>query len=309
MTALVRRPARAAASGYPWPMRTIPFVRSPAFVSIGEALRLAARYWRATWDRWLLAVIAVALVTGLAEWLLGGTVMDQRTMQRAMLPGSAGQIDPAELPRLMAGPFAVGVVSVVAGWFLLANAIAGLRANEVTLGWVLSAGLRAFMADMLVALVLVGLLLVSVSIGVAGLLVILAAFPLLIYGAIRLQLWSLAIYDGTTIGGGARTSWGLTRNAVLRALGWGAAIFGLGLVVAVVDGLIGFALGGVPVIGRVVTSAIDTAFGAYTILVLAILYESQRLRIQPPPMIAYPSAPYDPEGPYPPPPPPAPPQG
>lgn len=289
-------------------MRSIPFVRSPAFATLGEALSLAARYWRATWDRWLLATIAVALVTGLAEWLLGGTVLDQRTMQRALLPGSAGQIDPAELPRIMAGPLAVGVVSVVAGWFLLANAIAGLRAKEVTLGWVLSSGLRAFLADMLVALVLVGLLMVSVSLGIAGLVVILAAFPLLIYAAIRLQLWSLAIFDGSSIDAGARTSWGLTRNAVLRALGWGAAIFGLGLVVAVVDVLIGIAFSGAPVIGRVITSAIETAFGAYTIVVLAILYESQRLRVQPPPAIVYPSAPYDPEGPYPPPPPP-PPQG
>lgn len=285
-------------------MHTIGFVRSPAFATLGEALSLAARYWRATWDRWLLATLAVALVTGLAEWLLGGTVLDQRTLQRALLPGSAGQVDPAELPRLMAGPLAVGIVSIVAGWFLLANAIAGLRAKEVTLAWVMSAGLRAFGADMLVALVLVGLLMVSVSLGVAGLVVILAAFPLLVYAAIRLQLWSLAIFDGSTIVGGARVSWGLTWNAVLRALGWGAAIFGLGLVVAVVDGLIGFALGGVPVVGRVITSAIDTAFGAYTILVLAILYESQRLRTQPPPAIVYPSAPYDPEGPYLPPPPP-----
>ena len=87
------------------------------------------------------------------------------------------------------------------------------------------------------------------------------------------------------------------------------SIFGLGLVVAIVDGLIGFALGGVPVVGRVITSAIDTAFGAYTIVVLAILYESQRLRVQPPPAVVYPSAPYDPEGPYPPPPPPPPAQG
>jgi hypothetical protein len=256
----------------------------------------------------VLATIAVALVTGLAEWLLGGTVIDQRMMQRALLPGSSGQLDPTELPRLMAGPLAVGIVSVVAGWFLLANAIAGLRAKEVTLAWVVSAGIRAFAADMLVALLLVSLLMISVGLGVAGLVVILAAFPVLIYGAIRLQLWSLAIFDGGSIGGGARTSWGLTRNAVLRALGWGAAIFGLGLVVALVDVAIGFALSGAPVIGRVVTSAIDTALGAYTIIVLAILYESQRLRVQPPPAIVYPSAPYDPDGPYPPPPPP-PPQG
>ncbi len=290
-------------------MRTIGFVRSPAFATLREALSLAARYWRATWDRWLLAVIAVALATGLAEWLLGGTALDQRTLSRALLPGTSGQIDPSELPRLMAGPLAVGIVSIVAGWFLVANAVAGLRGKEVTVAWAVTSGLRAFVADMLIALVFIGLLTVSVGLGPAGLLVMLGASPLLVYAAIRLQLWRLSIFDGSSIGQGARESWGLTRRAVLRVLGWAAAVFGLGLLLAAVNVAIEFVLAGVPVVGSVVTSAVDTAFQAFTIVVMAVLYESQRQRTQPPPVMAYPSAPYDPEGPYPPPPPPPRPQG
>lgn len=285
-------------------MRSIAFVRSPAFATLAEALSLAARYWRATWDRWLLAVLAVSLATGLAEWLLGGTVIDQRTMSWALLPGTQGQIDPAELPGLMAGPLAVGVVSIVAGWFLLANAVAGLRAREVTLTWVITSGLRALTAAMIVALVFVGLLGVSAGLGAIGLVVMLAALPVLVYVGIRLVFWSVAVFDGSSIAMGARGSWGLTRQAVLRVLGWELAVFGIGLVVTAVDVAVGFALAGVPVVGSVITSAIDTALGAFTIIVIAILYESQRLRTQPPPAIAYPSAPYDPEGPYPPPPPP-----
>jgi hypothetical protein len=289
-------------------MRSIPFVRSPAFATLGDGLSLAARYWRATWDRWLLAVVAVALATGLAEWLLGGSAIEGRTMSRALLPGTGGQIDPSELPRLMAGPLAVGIVSMVAGWFLVANAVAGLRGKEVTLTWVISAGLRAFLAAMLLAFVFATVLMVSVGLGVVGLVLLMVAIPVAVYLGIRLQLWTLAIFDGSSVGLGARTSWGLTRNAVLRALGWGLAIFGLGLALSLVELAIGFASAGVPVIGSVISSVLDTSFQAFTIVVMAVLYESQRLRNQPPSAVVNPPAPYDPEGPYPPPPP-SPPQG
>jgi hypothetical protein len=290
-------------------MRSISFVRSPAFVGLGEALSLAARYWRATWDRWLLAVVAVALVTGLAEWLLGGTVIDQRTLSRALLPGTQGQIGADELPRLMAGPLAVGVVSIVAGWFLLANAVAGLRGRELTLGWVVASGLRTLAAAMIIALAFAALLTVSLGLGAIGVVVLLGSLPLVIYMVVRLAFWNLAIFDGSSIGQGARTSWGLTRDAVLRVLGWQLAIFGIGLLLVAVDLAIGFAFAGVPVAGPVIASAVDTSLQAFTLVVMAILYESQRLRAQPPPAMVFPSAPYDPEGPYPPPPPPAPPQG
>ena len=90
----------------------------------------------------MLAVVAVAVVNGLVGWLFGSTVIDQQTMARVLVPGAAGpEIDPAELPRLLAGPLAVGLVSIVAKWFLVANAIAGLRGREVTLP--LGAALRA----------------------------------------------------------------------------------------------------------------------------------------------------------------------
>lgn len=296
---MARRPA---AAGYPLIMRTIPFARSPVFVSIGEAFPLAGRYWRATWDRWLLAVLAVALVTGLAEWLLGGAAIDQATMSRALLPGSAGRIDSSELPRLLAGPLAVGVVSLVASWFLAANAVAGVRGREVTLPWVLAAGLRAFVATMIVSLVVVGILLLVVGLGLAGLLVMLAAFPGLLYLSIRLQFWTLAIFDGSPIEAGARTSWALTRNAVMRALGWGLALFGLGAMVGIVDLAVGLVLAGAPLVANVTSAVMNTTLGAFSIVMMAILYESQRLRNQPPQRLVPPPV-YDPEGKCPPPPP------
>lgn len=292
-------------------MTRIRFTRSPAFATLAEGLTLAAAYWRASVERWVLAVIAVAVVNGLVGWLFGSTVIDQQTMARAFVPGSAGPaIDPAELPRLLAGPLAIGLVSIVAKWFFVANAVAGLRGRDVTLPWVLRSGLRALAADILLAMLLLALISTALAFGSVGLILLLGFLPLLAYLAIRLQFWTLAIFDGSGIAGGFSTSWSLTRRAVLRMLGWGLAVLGISLLLVAADLLVSLILVAVPVVPNVITAAIDTSFQAFSVIVLAILYESQRLRtlagaVVPSPPVAYPS---DADGPLePPPPPPAPP--
>ena len=292
-------------------MTRIPFTRSPAFATVAEGLTLAAAYWRASVERWVLAVVAVAVANGLVGWLFGSTVIDQQTMARVLVPGASGPaIDPAELPRLLAGPLAVGLVSIVAKWFFVANAIAGLRGRDVTLPWVLRSGLRAFVADMLFAMIALALISAALAFGAIGLIVLLGFLPVLAYVAIRLQFWTLAIFDGSGIAGGLSTSWALTRRAVLRMLGWGLAVLGISLLLVATDFLVSLVLVAVPVVPGVITSAIDTSFAAFSAIVLAILYESQRWRtlagaVVPAPPLTYPS---DADGPLePPPPPPAPP--
>ncbi len=292
-------------------MTRIPFTRSPAFATIGEGLTVAAAYWRASVERWVLAVVAVAVVNGLVGWLFGSTVIDQQTMARVIVPGAAGpEIDPSELPRLLAGPLAVGLVSIVARWFLVANAVAGLRGRDVTLSWVLRSGLRAFAADMLLAMIALALISTALAFGAVGVIVLLGFLPVLAYVAVRLQFWTLAIFDGSGIAGGLSASWALTHRAVLRMLGWGLAVFGISLLLVAADFLIALLLVAVPVLPGVITAAIDTSFAAFSAIVLAILYESQRLRmlagdVVPSPPVTYPS---DADGPLePPPPPPAPP--
>ena len=181
-------------------MTRIRFTRSPAFATVGEGLTLAAAYWRSSVERWVLAVVAVAVVNGLVGWLFGSTVIDQQTMARAIVPGASGpEIEPSELPRLLAGPLAVGLVSIVAKWFLVANAVAGLRGREVTLPWVLRSGLRALVADMLLAMIVLALVSTALAFGAVGLIVLLGFLPVLAYLAIRLQFWTLAIFDGAGI--------------------------------------------------------------------------------------------------------------
>ena len=292
-------------------MRTIPFRRPAAWVTIGEAFGLALRYWTATWDRWLLAVVAVALADGLATSLLGDTLVDQQLMRQLM----AGEVvDTAIVPRLMAGPLAVAVVSIVADWFLYANAVAGLRGREVTLGWVLRSGLRVLAALVLVSVAVTLLASVLVLLGPVGLLLILVALVPALYVGIRCQFWAVGIFDGHAIGPSLRQSWDLTRGAVLRVLGWGAAMFGLSLVVGIVVGIATGALAVMPGpmagIPAAVGSLVQTAFGAFAVIMTAILYESQRLRTLARAVV--PSAPVtstsDADGPLePPPPPPSPP--
>ena len=262
---------------YACDMHTIPFTRSAAWVTIGEGLTIGARYWAATWERWVLAAVAVALTDGLATWLLGSTLLDQATMTQLMLPGAEG-IDPSALPGLLAGPIAVAMVSLVADWFLYANAVAGLRGREVTLGWVLGAGLRTLLVLAGVAFLLSGAFAVLVVLGPLGLLAMAGALPVIVYLVFRLQFWVVGVFDGLGVTAAARSSLEITRRAVLRVVGWWLALVGLSLVIAAFSAATSILFTALPVVPAVVGSLLSTSFQAFSVIVVAILYESQRLR-------------------------------
>jgi hypothetical protein len=254
----------------------IDFTRSPAWVTIGDGLSLAARYWARSWERWVLAVVAVSLADGLATWLIGSTLLDQQAMARLMLPGA--EVDPSLVPRLLAAPLAVAVVSLVADWFLYANAVAGLRGRDVALGWVLRSGVRVLLALLVLAVLFTAAILLLGVLGPAGLLAILFAFPVLIYVAIRCTFWVLGVFDGLGIEAAIRTSWEITRGGMLRIVGWSFALIGLSLLVSLSSGLVAAMFAIIPVVPAVVGSLLATTFQAFTLIVMAILYESQRLR-------------------------------
>ncbi len=303
-------------------MKTIPFGRSLVDVTLGEALSVGSRYWSGSWDRWILAVVAVGLANGLVTWLFASAAIDQPTMQSMLVTGSA---DSSMLPSLLAGPLAVSVVSLVADWFLTANAIAGLRGREVTLAWVLGAGLRVLLVILALSLVLGGLLMGLLVLGVIGLLLVLGLVPLVIYVGIRLTFWELALFDGAGVEESLRRSWSLTDRATLRVLGWVLTLTGLSLLVSLLETALTVLLPGLGIATAVAGSLAGMAFQAYAVIVTAILYESQLLRaaarprpspggpgsrdarsawpVAPPP--SAPAEPADPDAPPPPPPPPS----
>lgn len=262
----------------------IPFESAPADVAIGEGVTIASRYWTATVERWVLAVVAVGLVNGLVTWLFLDALLDQAALNRLMLQVANDEpLDPGVLPRLVAASLGTALVTLVAGWFLSANAIAGLRGREVTLAWVLGAGLRSFAAILLVAMTFLLVFSTAILLRAIGVFALVALIPVAWYVLIRLSFWSLAIFDGSGIAAAAAASWALTRRAVLRTLGWSLLLAALSVGLFVVGIVIDVILGSLPALSAAVRAALDTAFAAFSVIVLAVLYESQRARTQPVP--------------------------
>ena len=258
----------------------IVFARPPAQTGIGEGLSVAARYWAASAERWVLPVVAVALASGLATWLFPASLSDVATLQRLMrmsLDGSS--VDPSEVPRLVAGPLAVSIVGLVAGWFITANAIVGLRGREESLRWVVTGGLRSFAVSLLTGLTLISTALFSVAFGTLGGFVLLIAIPVGTYLLLRLSFWTLAVFDGERVSAGLALTWTISRRAVLRILGWTLVLLAIGLMGTLVQLVVGVAL--VPVsrpLADAISAAADAALTSYSVVVLAVLYESQRGR-------------------------------
>jgi hypothetical protein len=278
----------------------IEFAVPPAQVSVGDGLTMAARYWAASVERWILPVIAIALASGLTTWLFRESLSDRETLQRLVsMSASNTPLDPGEVPQLVAGPLAVAIVSLVAGWFLTANAIAGLRNREVTLRRTVAGGLRSFVANLLIGLVVVAALIPLLGLGAVGLLVALAAFPVAIYLLLRVSFWSLAVFDGEGIGPGFGTSWTITRGAVLRVIGWSLVTFPLAIGLTVLELVVDAGLGPVSQpLADAIGAGADATLTSFTIIVLAVLYESQRARRLGPAVVATaPHSPLDPPAP------------
>lgn len=289
-------------------MPTIRFDRHPATITIGDGLAAAFRYWRASWMLWILPVAAMVLVNGLAYVAFGSTTIDPRAFESAGA-GTRAFVMPALAPSVLAGPLAVALVSLVVDWFLTAIAVAGLRGRPITADWVIGAGLRTFVAELLTGFVALAVSLVIVVVAVAAPVVLIGLFllvPIGVYVLIRITFWNLAIFDGAGVLGGFDLAWRISRDSVLRMLGWGivVALLGIALTLGTVPFTILFAVAGVPVVGTTLAAAVSAPFRAYTMIALAVLYESQRWRYAPPVVPAAPAAPVSPLGPPPPPPPP-----
>ena len=264
-------------------MPTIRFTSDPAAVTIGEGMSAAARYWRATIDLWSVPVALVAAVMAVTTWLVAALVPGPGTLP-TYVPG----MDPMTvigplLPQFLVGTFVTGIASMMAGWVYLAIAIAGLRGYRVTPTWIIRSGLRTLLADLALTLgfgaAFAMLALVSLAGGPGLVLVVLVtALVPAVYVAVRLIFWSLAIFDGSGIVGGIGATWRISRSGVARMLGWGLAVATLGLLVNVVASLVTVPLGDGNPVRAGITSAAAEAFTAYSMIALAVIYESQRRR-------------------------------
>ncbi len=297
------------------------FRRHPAAIGIGDGLQTAFDYLQAAWRRWLPAVVAIAVVTGFLYLLLGSVstaslyYIDASTGQLVWQPDAGNQ-----LSRLAGIELASGLVGLVGGWVFTAAAIAGLRNRPMTTAFVVVRGLLSVVASILLAL-LVGVAAIAwfvLLLGVPGiaLLLLLALIPALIYVAVRVAFFTIAIFDGYGPIEGIREAWRLSRGGVVRLFGWALMAIlieiGFGIVAGIVGGLLGG--GSLLPLGQAVTTLVTTTGSCFVVFMMAVLYESQRARHDPgaygyaggpgyPP--PYPGGPYPyaggpyPSGPYP----------
>ncbi len=294
-------------------MPTIHFSYHPAYITLSDGMRVAARYWRASWPLWILPVIAIVLVNGLTAVVFGSSALDARSL------GISGSFTrpytmAAITPALIAGPIATALVSLVAGWFITAVAVAGLRGRPITPAWVISAGLGTIGAAIIgggAAVAVILALAVATAISPILLLSLFFIVPAGIYIGLRLTFWTLAIYDGFGVMGGARFSWLITKGSTLRLLGWGLAVaaVSLGIILLAALASLFLAMTGSMTPANILATGVTAVFEVFSLILMAVLYESQRWRYAPPAMPAAPVQPDEYRSPLDPPPPPPPPAG
>ena len=226
----------------------------------------------------------MAAVTTVVAWMIGEVAPAPGALPATFTPGT----DPMTLigpylPGFLASTFVTGTVSMVAGWVYLSITVAGLRGYRVMPGWIVRRGLRAFVADVLVMLGFGAAFAVLAILSLAGgpgftVVVTVTALVPAIYLSVRLVFWSLAIFDGAGIGQGLGATWLISRGSVARMLGWGLTVATIGLLVNVAVTLVTVPLGDGNPVRTGITAAATEAFAAYSMIALAVIYESQRRR-------------------------------
>jgi hypothetical protein len=285
----------------------------PAAVTIGDGIELAMHALTVSWKKWGPAVAALALVQAVPSVLVGnigswyGT--DRYTGRVIWNPALQDKAGLLALSFLL-----VAAVTVASGWVFAGVAISGLRNRPLTAGWVVSRGLLTVAAGILVficlfvaivACALIFIVLAAMT-GLLAILALLAGVVGLIYVAVRLVFFTLAIFDGYGALDGLTESWALSERSVMRIFGWGLMGFAISLGFSILGGIVTATMSSMhqPVAGAVVSAGITGVASVVLVFLMTVLYESQRSRRyfggQPYWSVPQPGVPYPPYPPYPP---------
>ena len=280
------------------------FSMNPAALGITEGIQDAFAYLQQTWRMWLPVVIAIAVCSFGVYAIVGST--DTSTIYHVDPDSNQVVWNQDALVkvggRFVAATAATGLVGLIGSWVFNAVAIGGLRHRPLTISWIVTRGLVTVLAGIVVGvacvLAVVVLALVTVAVPPLGVILILVAIPVGIYFAIRLVFYSLAIFDGFGPIDGLWESWRLSDGAVARMLGWGLMAVLISLAFGVLAGVIAPLAGGtLQPLGQALSTAITTIGSCFTIFMMAVLYESQRARLDPS-LYPYTPGPFYPAGPY-----------
>ena len=291
----------------------------PAYVTVTDGVGDAWKFMCASWRKWLPAVVVLAALE-FAMYLVYVPEYSTLYHQDPVTGMTVLNADAAdEAVPIVLGTLLTGVLSMVAGWIFTATAISGLRNRPMGARQIVARGLLALWATILlgfaIALAMLLVLLVAVTAPALAILLFLAVVVLAMYVYVRLVFFSLAIFDGFGPLQGLDESWRLSRGSVMRLVGWGLMAVMLSLGLGIVTGIVGAFLdsGGAQPLAQGISTTLTTALSCFTVFFMAVLYESQRARLdfslyplQPMPPYPgpyafgpYPAGPYPP-GPYPP---------
>lgn len=272
-------------------MTPIPFRTNPAFTTLGDALELAVAHLRANPVIWGVPTIIYTLVAGALTWAF--------TERFSALLSPSASRDPASLERMgqafvdnLPAFIGFGVLLAIGGvalyWVAMALAVGGLPGRAMTADQAVGAGLRSIGLGILVVVVAIPILIAVTAVmigafrGDAGWLLLVlvpATFVAFAYVAIRLTFSMCAVFDGVGIFDSLRMSWRLSKGGMLRIVGWLFALAAISVVIGIASNLAGAAFATtLAVVGVLLGTAVSAVFQFYQLTVLAILYESQRMR-------------------------------
>ena len=269
-------------------MTPIPFRVNPAFVTLGEAVELTIAHMRGNLVIWLVPTAVYTLVAGALTWAVTdaflGPLLQYRYDAASAEALAATFLD--NVPGLVGFVLLLVIGGLALYWIAMALAIGGLPGRRMTPDRAIGAGLRTIVLGILFIVVAVPAMIALVALGLvagdAAIWLLLVFIPAVMIGfafvAIRLSFALYAIFDGVGIVDSLRLSWTISGGAMLRILGWLLAVGAISFGISIATGLAGSAFAAAPLVGTLFSTLLTTAFQFFTAIVLAVLYESQRMR-------------------------------
>lgn len=272
------------------------FSAHPAMISVTQGIQDAFRFLGASWRRWLPMVLLILVFTlviyAVVYSYIGSTdfrslyYVDSYTGKVVFEPDAQSKLWSLVLPGLAIGLVYL-ILNMVAGWVFAATAISGLRNRPLTIAGVIERGLWTIVAAIMIAIAalfaIIAWVLVAVIAFPIGVLLAFAAIPVGIYIEIRLIFVSLAIFDGFGPIEGIKEAWRLSNASVLRMFGWGLMAILITIAFSIAGGLVSapFTATGAAPVAQAMSGAIGLTASCFTVFMMAVLYESQRARMDP----------------------------
>lgn len=264
------------------------FSAHPAAIGISEGIQDAFSYLQVSWRSWLPVVVLIAACSFVAYAIVGSIdtssfyTVDSYTNQIVWNPDASGK-----LAQLLGLYGLVAILTDIGGWVFYAVAVAGLRNGRVTVAGILIRGLITVLSAIVVAIFailgLIALVAITVLVPAVGLMLFIAAIPFTIYMAVRLAFASMAIFDGFGPIDGLIESWRLSNGAVGRLFGWGVTAALIGVAISVLGGVLVTPFTGAALepLARACAAGVSSTGSCLTIFMMAVVYESQRARLDP----------------------------